>query len=194
MDTLGAMRYGRAVDALTQLFQFYGRGGLAEAALDALARIGHPGSIPLFVSQLAAKAAAMRAIAIEGLARAGDSSQMTAIEALKGERNDAVIFAGAFAAAMLANGPVERIADALSRPASRMRAKQYLTEIAQVRVDRISRYAQDPNPTIRADIADIVGFSEDAAGLPIVEGLAGDQDEQVALAAKRAIARLRPDR
>jgi hypothetical protein len=39
-----------------------------------------------------------------------------------------------------------------------------------------------------------VGFSDDAAGLPIVEALAGDQDEQVVLAAKRAIARLRPDR
>ena len=75
MDTLGAMRYGRAVDALTQLFAFYGRGEMAEAALDALARIGHPASIPLFGSQLGAKAAAMRAIAIEGLARAGDSAQ-----------------------------------------------------------------------------------------------------------------------
>jgi HEAT repeat protein len=195
MDTLGAMRYGRAVDALTQLFQFYGRGELAEAALDALARIGHPASIPLFASQLAAKSAGMRTIAIEGLARTGDSSQMTPIEAaLQGERDNGVIFAGAFAAAMLANAPVERFSDALSRPKLRLIAKQYLVEIARLRVDRISRYAQDPNPTIRADIADIVGFSDDAAGLPIVEALAGDQDEQVALAARRAIARLRAGR
>jgi HEAT repeat protein len=149
----------------------------------------------LFASQLAAKSAGMRTIAIDGLARAGDSSQMTPIEAaLKGERDNGVIFAGAFAAAMLANAPVEGFSDALSRPKSRAVAKQYLMEVARLRVDRISRYAQDPNAAIRADIADIVGFSDDAAGLPIVEALAGDPDEQVVLAAKRAIARLRPDR
>jgi hypothetical protein len=192
MDTLGAMRYGRAVEALTQLFEFHGRGDLAEAALDALARIGHPASIRLFAAQLSAKAPAMRAIAIEGLARSGDSAQLTAIEvALKGERNDTVIFAGTFASAMLGNGPIERIADTLFRPTSRNMAKQYLTEIARVRVDRMSRYALDPNPAIRADIADIVGFSDDAAGLPIVEAMAGDQDAQVALSAQRAVARLR---
>jgi hypothetical protein len=137
----------------------------------------------------------MRAIAIEGLARSGDSSQLPAIEAAtKGERSDAVIFAGVFAAAMLGNGPIERIADTLSRSTSRNMAKQYLTEIARVHVDRLSRYAQDPNPAIRADIADIVGFSDDEAGLPIVEALARDQDALVALSAQRAVARLRADR
>ena len=73
-------------------------------------------------------------------------------------------------------------------------AREYLTEIARVHVDRLSRYAQDPNPAIRADIADIVGFSDDEAGLPIVEALARDQDALVALSAQRAVARLRPDR
>ena len=53
MDTLGRLRYERGVDALTQLFQYYKQGELAEAALDALARIAHPASTPLFVSQLA---------------------------------------------------------------------------------------------------------------------------------------------
>jgi HEAT repeat protein len=189
------MRYARAAQGLTQLFEFYGRGEMAEAALDALARTAHRASIPLFVSQLAAKSAAMKAIAIEGLARTGDSSQMGAIEAaLKGERSDAVIFAGTFASAMLAEGPVERIADTLSRPKSHDTSKQYLTEIAREQVERIARYTQDPDPGIRADIADILGFSDDAAALPAVEPLTKDQDKQVALAAERAVLRLRPDR
>jgi hypothetical protein len=120
---------------------------------------------------------------------------MTAIEAaLKGERSDAVIFAGAFAAAMLADGPVEGIADALLRPKTHEIAKQYLTEIARVRVDRLGRYAQDPDAGMRADIADILGFSGEAAALPIVEGLAKDQDKQVAFSAERAAARLRAAR
>jgi HEAT repeat protein len=191
MDTLGAMRYGRGVDALTQLVEFFKHGELAEAAFDALARIGHPTSVPLFTSQLAAKAPGMRAIAVEGLARVGDSSQMTAIEAaLKGERSDAVIFAGTFAAAMLADGPIEGIADALLRPKAHDMAKQYLTEIARVRIDRLGRYAQDPDPGMRADIADILGVSGDAAALPVIEALVKDQDKQVALSAERASARL----
>jgi HEAT repeat protein len=195
MDALGAMRYGRAVDGLTQLFEFYGRGEMAEAALDALARTAHPASIPLFVSQLAAKSPAMKAIAIEGLARTGDSSQIGAIEAaLKGERNDAVIFAGTFASAMLADGPVERITDTLSRPKSHDTSKQYLTEIAREQVERITRYVQDPDPGVRADIADILGFSGDVTALPAVELLIKDQDQQVVLAAARAALRLRPER
>ncbi len=195
MDTLGAMRYGRAVDALTQLVEFFGHGELAEAAFDALGRIGHPISVPLFASQLAAKAPGMRATAVEGLARVGDSSQMTAIQAaLKGERSDAVIFAGTFAAAMLADGPIEGIADALLRPKAHDLAKQYLTEIARVRVDRLGRYAQDPSPGMRADIADILGLSGDAAALPVVEALAKDQEKLVALSGERAAARLRATR
>jgi HEAT repeat protein len=192
MDTLGAMRYGRAVDALTQLVEFFGHGELAEAAFDALARIGHPTSLPLFTSQLAAKTPNMRAIAVEGLARVGDASQMTPIEAaLKGERSDAVIFAGSFASAMLAEGPIEGIADALLRSKSHDLAKQYLTEIARVRLDRLGRYAQDPDPIMRSDIADILGLSGDAAALTVVDVLAKDQDKQVVLSAERAAARLR---
>ncbi len=57
METLGAMRYGRAVEALTRLFEYYKQGELAEGALDALAQIAHPASIPLFTSQLGAKSA-----------------------------------------------------------------------------------------------------------------------------------------
>ena len=77
MDALGSMRYGRGVDALTQLFHYYKQGELAEAAFDALARIAHPASIPLFTAQLTAKSAAMKAMAIEGLARVGDRPRWT---------------------------------------------------------------------------------------------------------------------
>ena len=192
MDTLGSMRYARAVEGLTQLFQFYGKGDLAEFALDALARIGHSASVPLFVTQLSSKSPAMRAIAIEGLARAGDAGQMTEIEtALKRERNDAVILAGNFAEAMLLNAPIERIMDALVRPKLREVAKQYLVDIVPGRVGGMTRYVQDPEAGMRADIADIIGLAGDPTGLPIVEPLLRDQDEQVVLAARRAVARLR---
>jgi HEAT repeat protein len=192
MEALGAMRYGRAVEALTRLFEYYEQGELAEGALDALAQIAHPASIPLFTSHLDAKSAIVKTMAIEGLARAGDPSQMNAIEAaLKGQHDERVIFAGTFASAMLENGSIERITDALLRPKQRELSKQYLAELARGRATVLGRYAQDPDPGVRADIADVLGFSGDAAAQPIVESLIKDEDKQVALAAERAALRLR---
>src|SRR6185437_11093320 len=94
METLGAMRYERALQGLSDLVQHYEKGDFAEGALDAIAHIRHPSSAPLLVAQLASKSVAIRGIAIEGLARLGDRSKMPQIEAvLKSERSDAVLLA-----------------------------------------------------------------------------------------------------
>jgi HEAT repeat protein len=191
MDTLGRLRYARGVAALTQLFQYYKEGELAEAALGGLARIAHPDSTQLFLAQLASRSPAMKAMAVEGLARSGDPSQMVPIEAaLAGEHNDRVIFAGTFASAMLSAGSIERLTDSLLSPKDREVSKRYLADVARGRADRLSRYAQDPDPGVRADIADVLGFSGDAAAQPIIASLIKDQDKQVALAAERAALRL----
>jgi HEAT repeat protein len=195
MDTLGALRERRAVDGLTQLFQFYGKGDLAEAALAALSRIGDRSSAPLFLTQLSGKPTPMKVIAIEGLARIGDASHMAAIQsALKHEGDERVIAASNFAAAMLSNAPIEQLVDALNRPKSHDVVRQYLVEIAPGRVTRMSRYAQDPAPRMRIDVADIVGLADDPQGVRVVAPLLTDMDKQVAVAAERATRRLQTDR
>ena len=139
-----ALRAG--VQALTELFQYYGKGELAEAALDALARIAYPASAPLFASQLTAKSAALQGIAIEGLARIGDASQLPAIQsALASERGDSLLLAGAFASAMLSNVPLTPIAEALTRPKLRDQAYQYLVELAPGRSSLFTPQLQDPD-------------------------------------------------
>ena len=65
------MRYERAVQGLTDLYQYHRRGQVAEASLDALARIGHGGSAPLFRAALAGKSGTLKGTAVEGLARLG---------------------------------------------------------------------------------------------------------------------------
>ena len=195
METLGLVRDTRAIDGLTQLFQFYGKGELAEGALAALARIGHRSSAQLFVMQLGSKSPAFKAMAVEGLARTGDASHMAAIQgALKGERDVRVVAASEFAAAMLSNAPIEQVVDGLGRPKSHDMARQYLIELAPGKVRRMSRYAQDPNPRLRIDVADIAGMSGDAQGIDVVAPLLADKDKQVALAAARATLRLKSDR
>jgi HEAT repeat protein len=191
MQALGSMRYERAVAALTEQFQYFGKGELAEAALDAVARIAYPTSALVLMPQLASKNDTLKAIAIEGLARIGDRSRRRNIESsLSGEGDELVLLAGAFSAVLLADAPLDSLAEALRRPKLADRARQYLISAAPGRTAAFSRHAQDPDVQIRAGIADVLGLAGDPAALPIVEAMLRDRDPQVALAAERAAARL----
>ena len=192
MHALGAMRYDRGVQALSDLFAYYGKGDAADAALDALAHIGHSTSVPLFTAQLSGKTPSLRGIAMEGLARAGAVSQIAAIQAvLDKERNPNVALAAAFALVMLGSAPTDRVADWLSKPKLREQAKPYLIEIAPGRTTMFAHQLLDSDPQIRLDIVDVLGLAGDPAAIASVEPLMTDRDPQVARAAERAVARLR---
>jgi HEAT repeat protein len=192
MLALGAMKYERGVQALTDLFTYYGKGDAADAALDALARIGHPASVPLFTAQLASKTASLRGIAIEGLARVGDRSQLPAIQAvIDKEREQSVNLAGAFALVLLGNGSTDQVADALGRPKLREQAKRYVTEIAPGRTTSFAHQLLDSDPQMRLDVVDALGQAGDPAAIAVVQPLTEDRDPQVARAAERALARLK---
>ena len=192
MQTLGLMRYERSVQALADLFAFYGKSDAAEAALDALAHIAHPASAPVFIAQLSGKSSTRRGIAIEGLGRMGDASQLADIQkALDADRSDAVTLAGVFASALLANRPIDRIADALTKPRLRAQARQYLIELLPGRASALTGHLQDPDARLRLEVVDLLGVSGDPAALPLVEPLLNDRDAQVARAAVRAVAKLR---
>jgi HEAT repeat protein len=191
MQALGAMWYERAVSALTEQFQFFGHGALAEAALGAIARIAHASSADLLATGLASKNAAVKAIAIEGLGRIGDRSRLGSIEsALDGETNDGVLLAGTFASILLSDSQIDRLSEALRRPRLADQARHYLVEVAPGRTAAFKRHAQDPDVQIRAAVADVLGLAGDVAALPIVEAMLHDRDPQVSLSAERAVARL----
>jgi HEAT repeat protein len=192
IEALGAMRYERGVQALTDLFEYYRKSAAAEAVLDALARIAHPASAPIFTAELAGKSAARRGSAIEGLARVGDASRLPGIQAAtSGERNDGVVLAGAFAATLLDGTPIDRFVEALTKPKLRDQAKQYLVELASGRATMFSRHLQNSDARIRLDVVDAIGLGGDPAGLRLIEPLVQDPEPQVARAAERAVARLR---
>ena len=192
MDALGAMRYDRGVQSLTDLFAYYGNREAGEAALDALARVAHATSVPLFITQLAGKSTVHRRIALEGLARAGDASQLSAIQtAVDKERDPGVILAGAFALVRLGNASTDQVADFLSRPRLREQAKRYLIEVAPGRTSTFGRQLLDSDAQIRIDVVDVLGLAGDPAAIAVVEPLVRDRDPQVARAAERALARLR---
>jgi HEAT repeat protein len=192
MHALGAMHYDRGMQALTDLFTYFGKGEAAEASLDALAHIAHPGSVPLFTAQLASKQGSLRGIAIEGLARVGDRAQMPAIQAVVDKEHDrSVSLAGAFAAVLLGTGSVDQVADALVRANLREQAKRYVVELAPGRTSMFTHQLLDSDPQVRGDVVDALGEAGDPAAIPAIEPLVNDKDPVVARVAERAIARLK---
>jgi HEAT repeat protein len=192
MEALGAMRYERAVQALNEMFRYFSGNAVGQSALDALAHIGHVSSVPLFAIQLVGKNAGLKQIAIEGLARIGDPSGASQIQAsLAHERNGAVMLAANFAAVLFSTSSIDAIAEALARPNLREQAMRYLIELAPGRSAAFVGLAQDPASRVRTDVADVLGLSCDAAALPIVERMMQDRDSQVVRSARRAVARLR---
>lgn len=191
LDGIGALRYDRGVQALTDLYTHYGRGSMAVAALSALARIAHPSSLPLFVAALAGRDYSLRLPAVEGLARSGATDQRPAIEALMlNERNPELLLAGHFAAVLLANGPVDELVGGLERSRLRRKALQYLEDVAPGRSNILGPHVQDPDVAIRLDLIDVLGRSGDPQALRVVERMQQDPDPAVARAAVRAAARL----
>ena len=79
MDSLGWLRYDRAVQALTDHSSYYGKGEEGVAALHALARIANPASAPVLRALLANGYMPFRVIAIEGLGRIGDKTALPQI-------------------------------------------------------------------------------------------------------------------
>jgi HEAT repeat protein len=192
MHGLGAMRYERAVQALTDRFSYHGNGAAGDAALDALAHIAHAGSVPLFVQQLTSRRAERRVIAIEGLARSGDAAKLSDVAAAAAQdKNDAVALAARFASVLLAGEAIDPIADAIARARLREQARTYIVEAAAIRVAAFARAVGHPDARARLEVVDALGIGRDRAALPLVEPVVRDQDPQVASAAERAVARLR---
>ncbi len=153
--------------------------------------IANAASVTVFSAVLGAKGDALKGIAVEGLARLGDPAKLPDIQAaLAGQHADATILTGAFAAAMLSNVSLDRIAEALAKPKLRDQARGYLVDLVPGRMALFSRYLQDPDPKMRADIADALYLADDPVALSLLQPLLTDKDPDVVKSAERAVARL----
>jgi HEAT repeat protein len=194
MQALGAMRYVRAVEALAELHTYYQRGQLAEASLDALARIAAPASTPLFQAAIAGRSVPLKQSGVEGLARLGDRARDAEVRAaVRNERGQPMVLAGSYAELLLGGGSLDAVVGALMRDGLREQALGYLLEIAPGRAGLFGRYTQDPDPRVRIGVADALGWSGDLTAVPIVEAMRRDLDPAVVRAAERALVRLRAD-
>jgi HEAT repeat protein len=188
IEALGLLRHERALQALMERHAGLRRGEEADAALQALARIGHPSASPVFLDQLATGTADRKRIAIEGLARTGPPDVLGDIQTGLGrDNNRALSLAAAFAAARLANGPVDPILGAARQAEFEVQAMEYLADLVRTKPAAFVPYGRDPDDDLRAKLAEAVALSDDAAALPVAEALSRDPIPSVADAAARAV-------
>jgi HEAT repeat protein len=191
MDSLGWLRYERAVQALTDHASYYGKGEEGVAALHALARIANPASAPVLRALLANSFIPFRVVAIEGLGRIGDKSALPQIaESQISAREDSVTLAEAFARFLLDQPDIVQIADSLEKPGTGLQARVYLAEIATTRPAAIRPLLKTPNPSTRMMAVQVLGASRQPAEVAALQPLLQDPVPEVVSVTSEAIRRL----
>jgi HEAT repeat protein len=194
MVALGEMRYERAVQSLTDLFNYHKKGPEAMAAFEAVARIGHPGSIPVFLAQLGHGDAQVRRLAVEGIGRTLDADAMAQMLS-KAERDQSawVGHAVAFAKALNTNyREMPKLVQGFRYSSLAPQTSAYLVELGAPAALELSAFSTNSDARVRAGVAEALGIVGDQTSLGLVDVLMRDRVKAVAEAAARSQKRLVP--
>lgn len=192
MRALGEIHDTRAIQALTEQFNFYGKGEGAWSALDALAHLADATSVPLFKAHLADRDAFLRRAAAEGLARTGDTSEVPALEIGAGNDSSEVVRAAmAFALQKLGRNYIPRLVESLDSEKDGPQVAGYLLELGPSTAAALVPHLQDPSPAIRGSVATVLGALGGDAAVAALQPLTQDKDRAVAQAATRALERIK---
>lgn len=192
MRALGEINEARALQALTDQFNYYGKGEGAFSALDALARIAHPSSVDLFKAHLTDKDPYLRRAAAEGLGRAGYVSAKEALQT--GATNDSsemVRVAMAFALKKQGQNYLGRMLDYVDHEQTAPQILAYLLELGPSIVPELLPRVQEPGSTSRRYLAQALGALGDAGTIPVLSPLLQDRDREVVETATHAITRIK---
>jgi HEAT repeat protein len=191
MDSLGLLKYDRAIQGLMDHASYYGKGEEGKAALHALARIANPASAPVLRALLANAYLPFRVIAIEGLGRIGDKAAVPQIGESASSANDASVnLATAFAYFLLGQADVVAVADALEKPDTTVQAKVYLAEIAMTRPAAIHPLLKTPNPSTRMIAVELLGTCRQPGEQSVLQPLLQDPAPEVVEVTGEALRRL----
>lgn len=192
MRALGSIREARAVQALTEQFAFYAKGEGAWAALDALAQIAHASSVPLFKERLTDKDEFLRRASAEGLARAGDTSQVSALEmAVGNDPSEMARAAMTFALQKSGKNYLPRLVEFLAHEKAAAQVAGYMLELGPSIAPALVPHLQDPSDAIRANVATILGEIGGPDTIAALQPLTADRDKDVIQAATHAIERIK---
>lgn len=192
MRALGEIRETTAVQALTEQLAHYRKGEGAWSALDGLAHLAHPSSVPVFVERLTDRDASMRRAAVEGLARTADAAQTETLERIAiADPSDMVRAAAAFA---LQRRGADRLAALIAAFGDSRLAPQiagYVLELGPSVAPGLAAQLAHADEAVRGNVALLVGAVGTAAQIPALEPLLLDRSADVRRAAERAIQRIK---
>ena len=202
MRALGETRETSAIQALTQQHEYYRRGEGFWAALDALARIADPSSVPLFTTRLADRDDFISRAAAEGLARASDAAAVPTLEAAIQKESSAMVrLAEAFALIKLEPASAEATAgrrdysatllDALDEEKLLPQLAEYVIELGPSIAGELVNRLGDKDAAVRGNAALILGVVGTSEHVAALQGLAADRDRDVQRAVERAIERIK---
>jgi HEAT repeat protein len=193
MDSLGWLKYERAVQALTDRQSYYGRSEEGSAALHALARIAAPASAPVFRALLSSSAPAFRVISIEGLGRIGDTTALGAIAESAGQsRSPNVALAYRMAEILMGQSmDPTPLSAALRNEDTVIQARVYLAELAERQPNLLYPLLRSQDPWVRRGTAELLGTTGRPAEEGMLQPLLTDPASEVIEAASEAIRRLR---
>jgi HEAT repeat protein len=193
MRALGMIGEERAVQALTEQLNYYGRGEGAWSALDALARIASPSSVAVFKARLTDKDPYLRRASAEGLARLGDTSVVEQfVSDVNMDESDMVRAAMAFA--LYKTGQItymDRLIDFAGSDRLQPQLQEYFIELGSAAVTPVVARLREPDDDVRRNLATILGAIGDQAATPALVALKEDRSKDVSAAATSAIERLK---
>lgn len=192
MRALGDVRETRAIQALGEQFAYYRKGPMAEAAFDALARIGHSSSVPFFQAHLGHDNARIRRWTIEGLARSGEATAVLALEpSLATPKTRAEEMAIAYALRGAGRPTVPRLVAGLKDRTVEEQVMAYLVDLGRPIVDDLEAHMREPEPAVRERVAMVLGLIGGPDAIAVLQRSLPDTSVDVSRAVERAIARAR---
>ena len=190
---LGEIRDTRSVQALTEQLNFYQKGEGAWSALDALARIADPASLPVFQARLSDKDPFIRRAAVEGLARVGGSKEIVDLEAMS-NLDDSNMVRAAMAFALYKKGHpnfLGRLIDFLDSDNDAPQIQAYFIELGPAVAAQSLPRLHEPDEGVRKHLATVLGAIGDQSTVAALTPLKDDRDREVAAAATHAIERIK---
>jgi HEAT repeat protein len=193
MRALGEIRDERAIQALTEQLSYYGRGEGAWSALDALARIAHPSSVPLFKTRLTDKDPYLRRAAVEGLARTGDVASVEPF-VMDVNQDDSEMVRAAMSFALYKKGHVSflaRLIDFADADSLGPQLQEYFADLGPSAVPTVVTRLHDTDADVRRNLLAILGTVGDQSTVAALTPFKDDRDREVATAATYAIERIK---
>ena len=193
LEGISELRFERAVQALTDLYNYEKKGPVALATLDALGRIGHPSSAPLFRAALTRKEAAAQRAAVEGLARAGDKEGVaSAAVTLAKQRNSEVALGVAFAQQRVGESSrLDRLIEAAGGIGTYLQSQDYLIELGPPVAKAVAAVLPAASAQARVRLIEVLGVIGGADQLPALQAAGRDETASVAAAAARSVRRIK---